>query len=340
MILVTGGTGLVGAHLLYHLLQEHSSVRAIHRASSDLNYVREVFSFYTSNPDEIFNRIEWREANITRIPELTLAFEGISRVYHCAAFISFNPKHYEALKKANVDGTANVVNLCLSNNIDKLCYVSSVATLSEAEGDTDITEKNLWNPEENNSVYSITKYGAEMEVWRGSQEGLKSVIINPGVIFGEGFWNSGSGMIIQRAAKGIPFYTDGSAGFVDVRDVVEIMISLMNSNISRERFVLVSENASYKNLIDSLSQLFQKPLPKRSFPKAFLYFLSSLDGISSTFLGTKRMLLKATVRSLFTHANYSSEKIKKVLDYNFIPLQDTLTRVVSAYQKTNPSQDR
>lgn len=336
MILVTGGTGLVGAHLLYHLLQEHQSIRAIHRASSNLEYVRDVFSFYTAEPDKVYNRIEWMEANITRLPELTRAFNGITHVYHCAAFISFNPKHYKALKKANIDGTANVVNLSLAFKVEKLCYVSSVATLSEAEGEAPITEKNLWNPEEKNSVYSITKYGAEMEVWRGTQEGLDAVIVNPGVILGEGFWNSGSGVIIQRAAKGVRFYTDGSTGFVDVLDVIKVMIQLMNREVSRERYVLVAENVSYKKLTGMLCSIFEKPLPKRRLPKTLLYILSILDGVSSLFFGTKRMLLRATVRSLYSHSVYDSEKIKKTIDFEFTPLEQTIRRVASAYQISTP----
>lgn len=334
MILVTGGTGLVGAHLLYHLLQKHPSLRAIHRASSDIAYVKEIFTYYTEDAEALFSRIDWKEANITKLPELTEAFEGITQVYHCAAFISFNPKHYKALKKANIEGTANVVNLCLAHNVEKLCYVSSIATLGDAEDGSPITEKMLWNPEAKNSVYSITKYGAEMEIWRGTQEGLNAVIVNPGVIFGEGFWKSGSGLIIQRASKGMRYYTKGSTGFVDVLDVVSAMMHLMESPIKNERFILVAENLSYEKLSTHLNQLFGKPKPKGIMPKRMLYFLSALDGISSKLFGTKRMLLKATVRSLYKQSEFDSSKIRTQAQFEFRPMEQTLARVVDAYQNT------
>ncbi|MEZ4795199.1 MAG: NAD-dependent epimerase/dehydratase family protein [Flavobacteriaceae bacterium] len=334
MILVTGGTGLVGAHLLYHLLQEHPKVRATHRKSSDLLSVQTVFLSYTDAPEAVYNRIEWVEANLTDLPALTQAFEGIAQVYHCAAFISFNPKHYQALKKANIEGTANVVNLCLHFQVEKLCYVSSIATLGHpVEATAFMDEHSAWNPEDRNSVYAITKYGAEMEVWRGSQEGLKVVIVNPGVILGEGYWNSGSGVIVKRAAKGVRYFTDGSTGFVDVRDVVSMMIGLMKSNIHNEQFVLVAENLSYARLLELFSNAFGKLAPKKKASKMLLMALSTLDGWSSKLFGTKRRLLKATVRSLFTHSNYSSSKIQTALGANFTPIDLTIKRVASAYQK-------
>lgn len=324
----------MGAHLLYHLLQKYPKVRATHRASSDIESVLEVFKTYTSDPQDLFARIEWVEANITRLPELTQTFEGVSQVYHCAAFISFNPKHYKALQKANIEGTANIVNLCLSNGIKKLCHVSSIATLGEVKGDEAINETVLWNPEARNSVYSITKYGAEMEVWRGMQEGLEAVIVNPGVILGEGFWSSGSGVIIQQAAKGMRFYTNGGTGFVDVQDVVRAMIQLTESEVKNERFILVGENISYRDLSCRISDLFGNPHPKKSIPKNLLYLVSTIDGISSAILGTRRILLKATVRSLYNYSRYDSGKIRSSLNFEFTPLEKTLSRVVSTYRNS------
>ncbi|MCB0464194.1 MAG: NAD-dependent epimerase/dehydratase family protein, partial [Aequorivita sp.] len=197
MILVTGGTGLVGSHLLFFLLKKNERVRAIHRKSSDIQSVKKVFALYTPEVESLFNKIEWIEADITDIPALKEVFMGIKKVYHCAAFISFNPSKYKVLKKANVEGTANIVNLCLANNIEKLCYVSSVATLGSNLKDQLISEETSWNPDEKNSVYAITKYGAEMEVWRGTQEGLDAVIVNPGLILGTSPDNGGSSIIIS-----------------------------------------------------------------------------------------------------------------------------------------------
>lgn len=332
MILVTGGTGLVGAHLLYKLAQKHDSIRATKRASSDTNPVLEVFKGYSSEGEVLFAKIEWVTANITEIPALTKAFKEITSVYHCAAYVSFDPKNYKKLKKANIEGTANVVNLCLEYDITKLCYVSSIATLGTAISNGVITENTFWNPEEKNSVYAITKYGAEMEVWRGSQEGLEVVIVNPGVILGEGFWHSSSGVIIKNGNQKRSYTTTGSTGFVDVQDVVSVMIQLMGSPIKNERFILVAENLTYQQLMTQLAIAFGHAPPKKMIPKWILVLVSYMDKISSVLFKTKRQLPLANVHSLYTGSEYGANKIQEALGFSFIPMETTLNRVTQAYK--------
>ncbi|HNP69045.1 MAG TPA: NAD-dependent epimerase/dehydratase family protein [Aequorivita sp.] len=335
MILVTGGTGLVGSHLLYFLLKENANVRAIHRKNSNIKAVKKVFALYTAEVDSLFNKIEWVEANITDIPALTLAFENIIKVYHCAAFISFDPSKYKVLKKANVEGTANIVNLCLASNIEKLCYVSSVATLGSNLKDQLISEETPWNPDAKNSVYAITKYGAEMEIWRGTQEGLDAVIVNPGLILGTSPDGGGSSIIISLGASGIPFYPSGAMGIVDVQDVVKTMILLMNSEVKNEQFILVGENLTYKDLLTRLAPMFDKKPPTKKLPKNIMFFLSGMDWLSNKLFNTKRRIVKATVRSMFTISLYDMFKIKNTLGFQFTPTEETLKRVVAEKKKTS-----
>ncbi|OAD91380.1 NAD-dependent epimerase [Aequorivita soesokkakensis] len=335
MILVTGGTGLVGSHLLYFLLKEKAQVRAIHRKNSDINSVKKVFELYTSEVDSLFNKIEWVEANITDIPALKLAFENITKVYHCAAFISFDPSKYKVLKKANVEGTANIVNLCLANNVEKICYVSSVATFGNPLNGEFITEETQWNPEEKNSVYGITKFGAEMEVWRGTQEGLDAVIVNPGVILGTSPDGGGSGIIITLGSSGIPFYPSGGIGVVDVQDVAKAMLLLMESKIKNEQFILVGENIYYEELLSKLAPLFGKKPPSKKLSKSLMFFLSSADWLLAKLSLKKRKLFKATVRSMFKTSFYDASKIKNNLAFKFTPLEETLERVAKETKKAS-----
>jgi len=333
MILVTGGTGLVGSHLLYFLLKENVKVRAIHRKNSNVAIVKKVFSLYTPNVESLFKKIEWVEADITDVPALVLAFENITKVYHCAAFISFDPSKYKVLKKTNVEGTANIVNLCLANNIQKICYVSSVATFGSALNGEFISEENQWNPEERNSVYAITKFGAEMEVWRGTQEGLDAVIVNPGVILGTSPDGDGSGTIIALGSSGIPVYPSGGMGIVDVQDVVKAMLLLMDSEIKNEQFILVAENITYKELLSKFAKLFGKKPPFKKLPKKIIFFLSSADWLFSKLFGKKRKLFKATVRAMFKTSFYDASKVKGSLGFQFTPLEVTLERIVKETKK-------
>lgn len=333
MILVTGGTGIVGAHLLYSLLKENKLVRAIRRNDSDITSIKKVFALYTSEMEALFNKIEWVQADIIDIPALTIAFENVTHVYHCAAIIDFDPAKYRELKKVNVEGTANIVNLCLAKKVDKLCYVSSVSTFGSVPVGQTINEETSWNPDEKNNVYSITKYGAEMEVWRGTQEGLDAVIVNPAIIFGISPNDDGSGLITKLGSRGISFYPSGGMGMVDVKDVVRAMVLLMNSQIKNEQFILVGQNVSYKEILTKFALLFGKKPPTKKLSKPLMSFLSSIDWLSSKIFRTKRRLVKATVRSMFSTSLYDSSKIIEHLGFEFTSMEETLEGIVKNSRK-------
>lgn len=331
MILVTGGTGLVGSHLLFHLIKDNESVRAIYRREKKLEIVKRVFSYYTDDYLELYNKIVWVESDLLDIPKLTDAFKGIEYVYHCAAFVSFEPDKYHLLRRTNIEGTANIVNLGINHKVKKLCYVSSIAALGESQNSTKIDEETDWNPEADNSVYAITKYGAEMEVWRGSQEGLPAVVVNPGVIIGGGIWSHGSGNIIKKVYKKIPYYTSGSIGCIDVKDVVNIMITLQQSDIINERYVLVAENVSYKTFLSTIAEKLNVEPPKKEAKPWLLAIGWRLDWLSHKLFGKRRVLVKQMVASLFNQAHFSNNKIKQALNYNFISIKNSIERVAKEY---------
>lgn len=333
MILVTGGTGLVGAHLLYKLASSNEKIRAIYRNERKLANTKNVFSSYTKNFEALFKSIEWVDADLLDIPSLVDAFFGVTKVYHCAAFVSFEPDKYFQLRKTNIEGTANIVNLSIANKIEKLCYVSSIATLGSPLNNTPIDEETIWNPEADNNVYAITKYGAEMEVWRGTQEGLNTVIVNPGVILGSGIWRHGTGSLFKKAQKGLKYYTNGTVGLVSVLDVVDIMTTLMTSTIINQRFVLVAENWTYKNFLQSLAKSVNSSPPKKEAPYSLLNIVWRLDWLSHKIMGRRRQITKQLAVSLSTETHYSSDKIKTALNYKFKAVDATISSVGQEYLK-------
>ncbi|RED44774.1 NAD-dependent epimerase/dehydratase family protein [Seonamhaeicola aphaedonensis] len=333
MILVTGGTGLVGAHLLYKLVNNHKKVKAIYRNEHKLDNVKNVFSCYTEDFESQYNKIDWIKADILDIPALSEAFKGIHYVYHCAAFVSFEPNKYRLLRRINIEGTANIVNLCCSQNIKKLCYVSSIAALGQNINNKPIDENTVWNPEADNHVYGITKYGAEMEVWRAAQEGLNVVIVNPGVILGSGIWRYGSGSLFKRAAKGFKYFTSGSVGLISVEDVVNIMVQLIESNITNQRFVLVAETLSYREFLEALAESVKGKPPKKQASLFFLKIAWRLDWLKSKLTGKKRVLTKHIARALSTKKHYNSNKVKTILNYSFSPIEKTIKDIGAIYLK-------
>ena len=337
MILVTGGTGLVGSHLLYHLVQTKSGIRAIYRSEEKLETVRRVFSFYSEDPEGWFNRIEWVRADMNSLPDLENAFDNVRFVYHCAALISFDPTALPELIRANEIGTANVVNLCIANNVKKLCYASSIAAIGKNPASTQVTETNEWYGTQGNP-YALTKHLAEMEVWRCSQEGIPVVIVNPGVIFGPGYWETGSGKLFKIADRGSRFYPPGGTGFVTVEDVVRLMILLMHSDIENERFIAVGENKSYFEVLSSLSHHLNRRGPQKQIPYWALELLWRLDWFRRLIFRGKRKLTKAQVISLRHRVYYDSQKAESALDFGFQPLESYMQFCCEKFRESYPAQ--
>ena len=321
MVLVTGGTGLVGSHLLLHLIENGETVRAIYRNQNNIRKTRLVFELYKKA--DLFEKIEWLEADILDVPTLEIAFTGIDYVYHCAAFISLDPKDEDKLRKTNIEGTANLVNFSIAKQVKKFCFVSSIAALGDlAPHETIITEETEWNPEKPHSDYAISKYGAEMEVWRGLQEGLDVIIINPGVILGPipktKTCEQGSAEFYVKVANGLSFYTLGSTGFISVNDVVKIAFELMKSDIKNERFTLIAENIVFRDILNTIADTLKVKRPGIHAKPFLLNFAWIADGIFSTLFFQKRRITKATAKASYSKNLYSNQKIKTALGTVFL----------------------
>ncbi|MBP2831421.1 NAD-dependent epimerase/dehydratase family protein [Aquimarina sp. U1-2] len=332
MILVTGATGLVGTHLLVKLIQQKQHIRALYRSDAKKKQARKVFSYYfNAEESTLFDTIDWVKADLEDIPTLTEAFDQVDYVYHCAAWITFNPRYTQKIRKINIEGTANIVNLCLLHAIKKLCYVSSIATLEHDLIQPCIDETAEWNPETLKSIYAISKYGAEMEVWRGTQEGLKAVIVNPGIIIGPGFFDNGSGYLFRKINKGLRYYTQGITGYVAIEDVVDIMQQLMIGSHHQERYILVGENLSYKKVFSMIAKALDKPSPSREASSFLLKSVWYLQWIGYLLFGIKRSIFRSTIHNAKTISVYNNEKIKNELAYTFTPIEKAIQKTATYF---------
>lgn len=330
MVLVTGGTGLVGSHLLLHLIENGETVRAIYRSQNHIQKTKSVFELYKKG--DLFEKINWLEADILDIPSLEIAFADIEYVYHCAALISFDPKDEEALRKTNIEGTANMVNFSLAKEVKKFCYVSSIAALGDLQPhETHITEETEWNPEKPHSDYAISKYGAEMEVWRGVQEGLDVVIINPGVVLApvatKSIFEYGSNELYLKVSNGLSFFTLGNTGFITITDVVRIAFELMKSEIKNERFTLIADNIVFRDILNTIAEVLKVKKPTIHASPLFMNLLWIADVVFSTLFFQKRSLTKATAKASYSKNLYSNEKIKTALGTVFLDVHQYINEV-------------
>lgn len=327
MVLITGATGFLGAHLTCFLLKNGQKVRALQRENSSKEQFNYIANYYFSEGEkQLLDSIEWVIGDVLQIPELEHAMQGVDKIYHCAAMVSFKQKDAKIMHKINVEGTANVVNLALENKVSKLCYVSSTAALGRTGEGKTITEETEWTDSKYNSNYAITKYLAEMEVWRGKEEGLNVVVVNPSVILGVSGSPVGSASIVQKAKNGFPFYTQGQNGFVDVEDVVQIMYRLMESDIAGEQFLCVAENWTFEKLFKSAAATKGLKPPSIRIAPWMAEIGWRVSGVMSYITGLPSLITKETARSSQKTFTYSNEKIKRRLDYTFIPLEVTIKK--------------
>ena len=322
MILVTGGTGLLGQHLL-EKLSAQQKIRAIFRTALP--------TFYASLNH---GNIEWVEADITDIISLERAFEGITQVYHCAAIVSYDPRMKERMMQTNIEGTANIVNLCLDHQLKKLCYVSSIATLGEGIIGELIAEKNDWEEGHTNSNYAMSKQGAEMEVWRGIAEGLQAVIINPGIILGEGDDAKSSTNLFKIIRNEFPYYTQGGTCWVDVKDVVKAMIRLMESPIENERFIISQGNYSFREVFTMMAKAMNKKPPHRLASPFMTEIVWRLAYVKSMITGRVATISKETARSAIQTRRFNGSKLLNALPYfTYTDMHETIRRISSHYNR-------
>ena len=323
MILVTGASGFVGQHLVRQLSASGKEVRALYNRSLPGEDLRGL------------DGITWQACDLLDVFAVDEACSGITEIYHCAAIVSFDPARRKEVLHHNIESTANVVNASLEHNIRKLVYVSSIASLGRAEeGELFINEEAEWEESKRNSIYSLSKYYAEMEVWRGIGEGLDAVIINPGIILGAGDWTKGSAKLMQVVADEFPFYTEGINAFVDVADVVSVMQQLMDSTATAERFIVCAGNFAYRDIFTQMAQALGKK-PPRIKASAFLTGLVwRWSLLKHKITGGEPTITKETVRNAQTKCYYDNKRLLQVLpSFNYTPMPETIRQMAAAFLK-------
>lgn len=325
-VLVTGGTGFVGSYILRYLVDKgYENVFCLKRESSKLDLIK-----------PIENKISYFNGDLNDVSSLENAISQVDIVIHCAAIVSFKKKDRDVLMKVNVEGTANLVNICNDNEIEKLIHISSIASLGRSISGKMADEQTEWVDSDINSDYAISKYLAEMEVWRGHAEGLPVAILNPSLIMGAGFWDIGTGELFKKVFSGLPVYPTGTNGFVDVRDVAKMAVLLLEKNIDGERFICSSENIKLVEVFSQMAKVLNKKPPRIKLSPTLVSIASIALNLLNLIPGYSSNLTSQSVKNASFDSLYDNTKSLEMLEYSYIPIEDTISQTGKLFNETYP----
>ena len=330
MILVTGGTGFIGAYLLRDLVQKNYKVAAIHRQHNFPSFI----------DPSIIQKIEWLPGDVLDPIALEAAMENADTVIHAAAKVSFHKKDHALMLKVNGEGTANVVNAAIEKGIRRFVHISSVAAIGRTTDGSAVNEQKKWEANKTSTTYAISKYLAEMEVWRGIGEGLNAVIVNPTTVLGYGDWNQSSAGIFKSAWNEMPWYTTGINGFVDVQDVARATIQLMESDYSGERFIVNGDNLAFREIYNQIARGLGKRPPYRQAGKYMAALAWRLAYLQSLLTGKPPLLTRESAKVARSRTYFDNKKVLNALPgFAFTPLETTIkdacTQYLTKLQATN-----
>jgi nucleoside-diphosphate-sugar epimerase len=333
MIFVTGGTGFVGAHLLYHLASGKEQVLALKRETSNTDYTKAVFDVYEEDSRELFDRIEWVEGDVLDYEALKEYTRQADTIYHVAAMVSFESGHRKQMLHTNIQGTANVVNAALENGVERLVYVSSVAALDPPKGERPVDEQQFGNFPTRYSAYAESKFQSELEVWRGVEEGLSALVVNPSIIIGPMVPLQGPGGLFKTLRKGMSYYPTGVTGFVDVRDVVRAMLELSDRKVTNDRFILSQGNHSYQEMFRLIARAFNSKVPKKKLPPWVTAVAWRLEGVRAGLMGGSPRITREIHESAHRRVYFSNEKLVQTLDYQYVPIEQSVEDTVRFFDR-------
>lgn len=324
MILVTGGTGFLGAYIIKHLVEQNIPVRALRRSVKTPFFI----------PASVCEKVEWIEGHLLDVVSLHDAMQGVTGVIHAAAVVSFNRKQRELMHRTNVLGTENVVNVALENNIARFVHISSVAALGRTSHNEEVSEEKKWQPSTTNTHYAITKHQSELEVWRAFAEGLPGVIINPSTILGFGDWHHSSCAIFKSVYKEFPWYTEGINGFVGVEDVAATAVALLNSDIIEKRFIVNADNWSFQELFNTIAINFDKRKPYRKATPFLGELAWRLEKLKYLFADGQPLLTKESARVAHSKTRFSNTALLQALPaFQYTSLDTVIQNACEKYKE-------
>ena len=334
MNLVTGATGLLGTHLMMELLSRGERVRALVRPSANRQPVEDVFRFCNNTR---FTDIEWVEGDVLDMDSLEEAMEGCSHVFHCAAIVSYHPAERAEMYRVNTEGTANLINMALHLGNIKVGFVSSIAAIGKAKNNEKVDEESEWVENDMNTHYAITKQLSEMEFWRGLHEGIEGVAFNCGFIIGPGSFERSSPSLFRKLNEGMRFYPPGGTGFIAVSDAAKCIVELTLGATTHERFILVTENITMKDVFQQVAASLGKRVPSIEAKPWILQLARIAEWLKEKATGRKALVTRETVKNASLCFYYDSKKLQQAFPFEATPIKQAIQQTADYFKQTHKS---
>lgn len=310
-ILITGITGLLGSYLAKSYAGK-VIISGLKRSNSS-----------TALLGNLSSKIKWYEGEITDVELLIEACKEQDLVIHAAGMVSFDDSKKEALLKTNTHGTACLVNAMLSTNCKNLVFISSVAALGRDSIDL-INENQKWVNSTLNTPYAISKHLAELEAWRGAQEGLEVMVFNPSILLAKVDDERSSSQIYRYVLEGNRYYPIGDINYIDIRDAVSLMSSLIASESWGNRYILNKEAISYEKFFKEMATEFKLKPPKKPLNNWMAKMVVNWSMFYNYFAKNKIPITRQTIQTAQTKIRYDNTKINELTQYTYTPLKETL----------------
>jgi len=304
-------------------------VTALFRNEKGKSEVFKLFQFY--GKEKLFSQVEWVKGDVEDADDMFDLTEGIDTVFHCAAIVSYHKKDASRMLEVNINGTKNVVNACIENDVKHLIHISSISALGDSKG-TVIDEETPRDFNDYHSNYSKGKYLSEQEVWRGIQEGLDSTILNPGVIFGPNNCTRSSGTMIARIDKGLPALPAGGSGIVSVLDVVEVMVRAAKQTPTNERYILCAENVRMSELFTKIANTLQVKIGKNIAKKWQIVLVYWMESLIEFFSGTRATITREIIRNYDEVKEFDGSKVTRAFGFQYRDTFSSIEDTVGYYK--------
>jgi len=319
-ILVTGGTGFLGKHLVRALSQSGDGVRLLVRPSRSVPEM------------EAWPGVEIVRGDVTDAASVKTAMSGVDRVFHAAGLVKKWLRDRSTFDRVNVEGVDSLLEVARGAGVRRVVYTSSFMAIGHSDRAGLATEATLHEANHDHNDYERTKRLAEEVAGRHVAEGFDVVTVVPGVIYGPGELTEGNLVVkifcdfLRGKLPGIPGPGDQRWCYAFVDDVVSGHMAAMDRGARGGRYILGGENATLDELFAQFARLSGRPAPKRHLPFWLLSSVGALEELLAWGIGREPNLTRGIVGVYRHHWAYDCARARRELGYTVTPLAEGLSR--------------